>query len=197
MPDEKTIQQLEYMEGVARRCIQAVHYFHLTTGHPGEFWPFVQNVVGESVCLFWAHLFGNRSDDLHYSKLFSRKDLLSNAKDYKTENIKKRLLAHVGLSDEKFEAFWEEVKTCRDQFVAHRDLSKSKIIFPHIDVCRKMAEELRVIFSELIAIFYKNEPDNIKLEGLKKYYEFYPNEMLEKKCQRAFKQGIKSVNLEQ
>lgn len=61
----KPIEKIELMEGMAWRCICYVHYFHIVSGLPGNFWPLIQNSIGESACLFWAHLFGNRKDDFH------------------------------------------------------------------------------------------------------------------------------------
>ena len=65
MKNKETLDKLELMEGFAWRCISYVQYFQLTSGHPGKFWPIVQNAVGEAACLFWSHLFGNRNDDFH------------------------------------------------------------------------------------------------------------------------------------
>ena len=189
----KPIEKLELMEGMAWRCICHVHYFHRVGGHPGYFWPLVQNAMGESVCLFWSHLFGNRKDDFHYSSFFSLEEVKQTHIEFSLEKVKSRLCKHINMDESGYKLFWKEVKSCRNQFIAHRDTNGVGLKFPRIDLCREMAEELRDIFHEIVCIWLNEAETDDKLENLKKYYEWHTNRSLEAKCKREFKLGI--VNL--
>jgi hypothetical protein len=75
-----------------------------------------------------------------------------------------------------------------------RDYKSVGLIFPRIDLCKNMAEELRVIFSEIICKWFDEFPNDSEIEGLKKYYEWNPNNKLEIMCERDFKSGIVSLS---
>ena len=194
MKIEKTIEQFELMEGIAWRCICNIHYFQLTSTHSGKFWPVIQNALGETACLFWSHLFGNRDDDFHYSKFFSREDVRQTSEKFALESIKIRLFNSINMDQSEYETFWSEVKSCRDKFVAHRDSNRTGIIFPRINLCQKMTEELRDIFFELVCTWIDEYPNDVKIEGLKKYFRWYSNRSLEAKCKSDFKNGIIEVS---
>lgn len=149
MKNKETIDKFELMEGLAWRCICYVQYFQLTSGQPGKFWPVVQNAIGDAACLFWPHLFGNREDNFHYSKFFPIEEVAQADDKFSLETIKPRLIDRIGMNEFEYKAFWKEVKSCRDKFVAHRDSNGVGIIFPKINLCREMAEELRDIFLKL------------------------------------------------
>lgn len=194
MKNKDPVDKLELMEGMASRCICYVHYFQLTSGHPGKFWPFIQNAVGEITCLFWSHLFGNKNDDFHYSKFFSIEGVRETGDKFGLDTVKARLIDRINMNDFEYEAFWKEVKSCRDKFVAHRDANGKGIIFPRINLCQEMAEELRDIFFELLCAWSDEYPNDVKLEGLKKYYEWNSNRSLKTKCKRDFRNGIIEVS---
>ncbi len=98
------------------------------------------------------------------------------------------------MDDSEYTIFWNEVKSCRDQFIAHRDLKGVGLVFPRIDLCREMAEELRNIFYEIICIWLEETGDDNKLEDLKRYYERHTNRSLESKCKHEFKIGITNLS---
>ena len=191
---DRKLAELKYREGIASRCIQGVHYFEHCTGHDGFFWPFIQNAVGETVCLSWSHLFGNRTDDLHFSRFFGRSDVSACGEEFTPDAVKSRLLECVSLSEVEYEEFWKEVKTCRDKFIAHKELGEQEIYFPRIDLCRVMSEELRLIFSECIEN-WRNESDSLDLKGMSEYYRLYPNRVFAGHCHNQFRYGIETVHL--
>lgn len=186
---KEKLEQLKLMEGVAWRCICAERYFELTTGYPGQFWPLVQNSLGEGVCILWSHLFGNRSDDLHYSKFFSDADMSSLSGAFNREAVKNRILSNPRMSSNEYEVFWREVKACRDQFVAHKDISKV-VTFPRIEKCRMMMEELRIVLGEVVEKLLQIYPDDSELISLSEYYRDHSNVRLQKECLRQFEDGI-------
>lgn len=191
---KSAIEKLGLMEGMAYRCICNVHYFNLTSGHEGRCWPLIQNAVGESACLFWSHLFGNRSDDFHYSAFFSLDEVMHPDSRFSLKNVKSRLMKHIKMNDSEYLDFWREVKSCRDQFVSHRDNKNEGIIFPRIHLCKNMAEELRIIFSEIVYNWFDEYPNDSEIEGLKRYYEWNPNNKFEIMCERDFRDGVVSLS---
>ena len=190
----KLIEKLELMEGMALRCIYYVHYFHLVSGPSGNFWPIVQNSIGESACLFWSHLFGNRKDNFHYSSFFSLKEFEQTHLEFSFEKVKSRLYNHINMDEAEYKIFWNEVKSCRDQFIAHRDSNAERLKFPRIDLCRQMAEELRDIFHEIVRLLLETAGADEKLDNLKIYYEWHTNRSLEAKCKQEFKLEITNLS---
>jgi hypothetical protein len=182
MLDKETLKRLNEIESAAYRCVIDEHYFEIVTGNTKrDFWTVVQNALGDGVCLYWFHLFGNHKDDLHYSKFFSRPDVLAVGKEYSKEAVKKRILAVIGYDDEEYKKFREEVKCCRDKFVAHREIG-AKGIYPNINICRLMAEELRVVLSELVEKCKAKAPDDDELFWWHHYYSSHNNKWLYNKC---------------
>ncbi|PPD33543.1 MAG: hypothetical protein CTY19_07260 [Methylomonas sp.] len=89
MLDKETLKLLNEIESAAYRCVIDEYYFEIVTGNTKrDFWTVVQNALGDNVCLYWFHLFGNHKDDLHYSKFFSRPDVLAVGKEYSKEAVK-------------------------------------------------------------------------------------------------------------
>ncbi len=58
--------------------------------------------------LDWCHLFGNRSDDLHWNNIVSDAD-----------EFKRNILHTLGMSEAEWTTYWESVKDYRDKDVAH------------------------------------------------------------------------------
>jgi len=147
MKYKNAIEKLNLMEGMACRCICNVHYFNQTSGHQGRCWALIQNAIGESACIFWSHLFGNRRDDFHYSAFFSIDEVKQTDTNFSYESVKYRLINHIKMNDSEYLEFWKEVKSCRDQFVAHRDYKSEGLIFPGIDLCRNGIVSLSKTFA--------------------------------------------------
>lgn len=196
MVSEETLRRAAWLENVALRCIFSEHYFTLTTGHKGEFWPIAQNSLGEAVCVLWSHVFGNRSDDLHYTKFFSLTEVTSAGTEFSSQTIKRRILKRIGMNDSEYEGFWREVKDCRDQFVAHKQLSSQGLIFPHINVCREMMEEIRAILADLFECWNQMDSEDNNAAYWVDYYAWNRNESLRRRCQKSFFTDVQSLALE-
>ena len=183
------LEKIKTIENILVRLIKCERYFELSTGHEGHFWPVVQNAVGEAVCLFWCHLFGNRKDDLHFSQFFKE----SSEKAFSTAAVKKRMLVAMGLTETEYQEFWNAVKACRDKFVSHKEHGAS-VTFPHIDLCRVQAEEFRRILSEYSKTRSTEEPDS----GWQFWVEYYSSQWLgdgqfKAECEKEFSRGVSSV----
>lgn len=184
--------KINTIENILVRLIKCERYFELTTGHEGDFWPVVQNAVGEAVCLFWCHLFGNRNDDLHFSQFFKE----SSESAFTPGAVKKRMLVAMNLTESEYEGFWEAVKACRDKFVSHKEHGVS-VIFPHIDLCRVQAEEFRRILSDYAKAKSTEEPD----AGWEFWVDYYANQWLgehqfKAECEKEFSTGVSNVAAE-
>ena len=147
---KETLTYLNEIQSIAYRCVIDEHFFEIVTRNTkNDFWNVVQNALGDGVCIYWSHLFGNNNDHFHYSKFFNRPDVQAAGEEYSTEAIKKRILAVIEYNDTQYDQFWNEVKCCRDKFLAHKD-KDAKCVYPTTHICRLMAEELRVILYELV-----------------------------------------------
>jgi hypothetical protein len=184
-----SLNRLEYInlvENVLFRLVSYEHFFELTSGKGGFFWSMMQNSVGESVCLSWCHVFGNRTDDLHFSSFFNEEATELCGEEFSLANVKSRLLSVIEMDEEQYREFWEDVKACRDQFIAHKEI-RASINFPHTDFCRIQAEELRMIFAEFVSKAVENglSPEWLRWQM---YYqnEDNSNEALRTKCNNSF-----------
>ena len=193
MISEKTLKHATWLENVALRCILSEYYFELTTGHEGKFWPIVQNSLGEGVCVLWAHVFGNRKDDLHYKKFFSLSEVTRVGEEFQAEKVKQRILNKIGMSEEEYRAFWQEVKDCRDQFVAHKQIEAEGLTFPHIHFCREMMEEIRLVLELLFKKWKKLDPSDNEAENWVEYYAWNPNRKLKTQSEEAFSSEIRGL----
>lgn len=176
------LDKIKFLENVLVRLIKCEHYFELSSGLDGKFWPIVQNAIGESTCVFWCHIFGNRRDELHFTQFFKSESVFT------PDTVKSRMLAAMKMSDPEYAKFWEEVKNCRDKFISHKEVGAS-VIFPHIDKCRIQAEELRKILSEY------SQMKSAAETGWDIWVEYYSDQCLgenqfQAECEREFRNGI-------
>lgn len=179
------LEKIRVIENILVRLIKSEHFFELCTKRDGNFWSAVQNTFGESVCLFWCHLFGNCKEDLHFSRFFD-----STESDFSVMSVRQRMLSAMSLSDCEYKQFWKEVKDCRDKFVSHKEHG-ALVTFPRINLCRLQAEELRRILSDYIREKVAAEPDI----GWEDWDEYYTGQWLRERqfrdeCEREFTQGV-------
>ena len=145
------------LENVLARLIKCEIYFDLCSGHDGEFWSIVQNTLGESVCLFWCHIFGLKSEGYHYTNFFDAEAEKLAGNEFSASSVKARMLSSLKMSETDYCKLWNEVKECRDKFVAHKE-SNASAIFPRIHLCRQQAEELRRVLFEFSKKAVENHP---------------------------------------
>ncbi|MDN3484373.1 hypothetical protein QL989_03325 [Pseudoalteromonas sp. APC 3224] len=147
------------------------------------------------VCLTWCHIFGNRADDLHFSSFFNEEAVKECGHEFSFENVKSRLLSLINMDNEQYLEFWQEVKACRHQCVAHKVVGAS-VKFPHTDLCRIQAEELRSIISEYVtqAVVNNLGPEWNKWQ---KYYQNQNNmnEALKENCSRLVEASCMKTDL--
>ena len=184
VPSRETLDFWRRIEPVARHCILAERYFNLIRSGSGQFWSFTHNALGEQACLLWCHLFGNRGDDLYYAKFFSLCDVTAMGHEFTESTVKSRLLSRIEMNEVEYRCFWDEVRKCRDKYIAHRD--DEKVYFPYIDKCREMAEELRVILKEVFEAWLRNDPSNADLQYYRDHYREFSNQRLAERCQQNF-----------
>ena len=139
------------------------------------------------MCVVLCHIFGNRSDDWHYSNFFESETENIDGKNFSLPIIKSRLLKAIEMDDIAYSEFWNEVKTCRDQFISHKEIGVN-IMFPRTDLCRIQAEELRIIMKEFVSTALKK-----RIEGnwdlWNRYYQASENskQSIKTKCENDFK----------
>jgi hypothetical protein len=181
------------VENVLYRLVSYEHFFELTSGKGGFFWSMMQNSVGESVCLSWCHTFGNRTDDLHFSSFFNDEAVELCGEEFSFENVKSRLLSVIEMNDQQYRQFWDNVKACRDQFIAHKEIGTS-VTFPHTDLCRTQAEELRIILAEFVSKAVESDLGP-EWRSWQMYYQntANSNEALQTKCMESFQAVIPSA----
>lgn len=184
---------LEFTEGVAWRCAMTGHYFEEVSAHPSDdnFWITVQNSLGESFCLLWCHLFGSRDDDLHYSQFFNRSEVCSLGPKFELANVKLRLAQSIGTEEKVYDELWNEMKRCRDKFIAHREINVT-VKFPRTDLYLRIVEELRTILADVIATLHDLNPDNLRIEGLRKFYQEKSNDYVRRWAHLQFLGGLRS-----
>jgi len=184
------IEYIKWLENVLYRLISSEHYFKLVSGQQKQSWSIIQNSLGESVCIFWSHVFGNYKDDLHYSKFFDEDAEKIAGTNFSQNKIKARLLKALKMNNSDYDKFWKEVKSCRDQFIAHKEIGSNNI-FPSINLCRTQAEAMRLIMAEFVKKALEQNL-NGNWDIWNRYYQATENSnrSIEVKCKRGFKDGV-------
>jgi hypothetical protein len=182
----RQLEQITSLENILLRLIKCEHYFDLCSSSKGEFWHIIQNSLGESVCLFWCHIFGSYKEDSHYTRFFAK----TPHEGFTKNEIKTRLLKAIKMDEKKYSMFRQEVKHCRDKYIAHKE-SEATVIFPYIDKCRVQAEELRRVLAEYCEKNSAVEP-NSNWPYWAHYYRgnSLKAEHLKAESERAFSTGI-------
>lgn len=190
---DELLAALEFTEGVAWRCATVGYYFEKVSNHPRDekFWIIVQNSLGESFCLLWCHLFGSREDDLHYSQLFSRAAIRNLGTSFEPVNVKSRLCRGAAIDESTYRDLWNEMKRCRDKFIAHREL-ESSVTFPRTDLCLRIVEELRAVLADCVRALHDSYPANTRIQGLCRFYRDNSSEFLRRCSHNQFVTGLRS-----
>lgn len=82
-------------------------------GVVNNFWREVSQNAMDLAVLDWCHLYGQRKDVLHWSKVFPE-----------DTTFKERLLASVGATDAEWTQYWNDMKRYRDKDVAHLEIQR-------------------------------------------------------------------------
>jgi len=78
-----------------------------------NFWREVNQNAMDLAILDWCHLFGQRKDVLHWSKVFPD-----------DTTFKDRLLASAGATDAEWTQYWSHMRKYRDKDVAHLEIQR-------------------------------------------------------------------------
>lgn len=108
------------------------------TKAPDQFWATVQGNFIDTAVIEWTKLFGNHNDVHHWKKIVTDPDL-----------FKSNMLQHCNLDSNEFDSYHKEIKSYRDQFVAHLDSAMTMYI-PDLTNAQNTTEYYyEFIYSEL------------------------------------------------
>lgn len=89
-----------------------------------DLWRVMQGASLDYGLIEWCQIFGNRSDDTHWTKLVPNE---------RHDTFREGLLAAVGKSGEEWEEYHSAMKDYRDQLAAHHDLDAKPTHYPAFD----------------------------------------------------------------
>lgn len=89
----------------------------ITSRAKNQFWVTIQSNFLDIAIMEWMKLFGNYSDQHHWKKIVAIPD-----------SFKVNMLQHCKLTSEEFNSYHIEMKSYRDQFVAHLDSELTMLI---------------------------------------------------------------------
>ena len=182
------------MEGVAWKFLRTAHAFDHVSTHPddGQFWILVQNSLGEIACLLWCHLFGNaKQERLHFNHFAKRAEICALGPSFAQTAIEKRLMDRAGLDENGYAALQKTIRTCRNKYIAHRDVDGTQIFFPDLDQCVLIAEEMRTVLSESVDALI---PQHLDVAYLADYFREHTNLRIRQSSQRDFMSGLRTAD---
>lgn len=97
-----------------------------------------------------------------------------------------------GLDKAAYEALWDQVSICRNKYIAHKDTDSDPIIFPQLDLCVLVAEELRCVLSDCVNAILLQTPDNKELKGLARFYRGQDNALIKRGSELQFITGLRT-----
>ena len=116
------------------------------------------NLLDISV-LEWCKLFG--SDNEEHQKTHW-KNVVSDIDAFRAD-----LLKALGIDAKAWESYWRDMKTYRDQYVAHRDFTKADVThFPRLDIALDSSYAYyRYVIAELRKQGVSKYPDDLRMYG--------------------------------
>lgn len=120
-----------------------------------NFWRVLHGNLLDMATLEWCKLFGSDDEDhqqVHWKNVFDDE-----------AGFRTGLLAHVGADQTEWTAYWQQLKSYRDQHVAHLDFSKRDVThFPDLDQALASAVYYyQRLIAELRALGEKRFPDDL------------------------------------
>lgn len=89
------------------------------------FWIMTVNMLADTAVVEWCKVLGSRDEDTHWTKVISKD---------RHDEVRARLVDAIGLSQEEWEGYWNNIVSYRNQMVAHHDLDAIVDKYPHYDV---------------------------------------------------------------
>lgn len=133
-----------------------------------DLWRAMQGASLDYGLIEWCKVFGNRSDDTHWTKLVPNDQ---------HDAFRSGLLAAVGKNAEEWDAYHAEMKDYRDQLAAHHDLEARPTHYPTFDAALEAAFYYYGTF--LLPTWKADHPeDNRYPDDLKAYAADYREQLL-------------------
>ncbi len=136
-------------------CYRELHRIYQDRNLKSEFWTHSIDAHILHATILWCMVFGSHSfNPTHWKKLAIR--------DHKKleANFRKGLFTKTGLTQEKWDAYWNDINNFRGGYAAHRELNYSKPV-----PVFKTAEEIAYFYDEWIREIIK--PDIFEEPPLK------------------------------
>jgi hypothetical protein len=89
------------------------------------FWIMTVNLLADAAAVEWCKVFGSWDEDTHWTRV---------APTDRHDEIRADLLQAIGLTQEKWEEYWNSIIGYRNQMVAHHDLDATVDRYPQYDV---------------------------------------------------------------
>jgi hypothetical protein len=89
------------------------------------FWIMTVNLLADTAAIEWCKVFGSWDEDTHWTQAVPKEQ---------HDEIRAELLKVIGLTQEEWEEYRENIVNYRDQMVAHHDLDATVAKYPHYDV---------------------------------------------------------------
>lgn len=126
---------------------------------PLNFWRVMHGNLLDIAVLEWCKLFG--SDDEEHQKTHW-KNVVADKDAFRAE-----LLRTLGIDTKAWESYWKEMKTYRDQYVAHCDFSKADVThFPRLDIAlASSCAYYGYVIAELRKQYVSRYPDDLRVYG--------------------------------
>lgn len=131
-------------------------------GENGESKRFIKSSLLKQSVIVWCQLFGSRREELHWSKVASKQNVV---KPFDRDNI----LEVTGFTLEEWSKYHETLKHLRDKFFAHFDMDEFSTKMPRLDQALTITEAYRDWLYELLLEAMKSNPIRIGFEKTKEF----------------------------
>jgi hypothetical protein len=125
------------LDEVKRRLVSLVRCVHVKRAVESaepvprlNFWLVIQGALLDVAVLDWCVLFGTDGEELHWKNVVPALDQAA---------FKSGLVTATGLADSEWPAFWNEMKSYRDNYVSHCGVRKPGDIYPRMEPALKSA----------------------------------------------------------
>lgn len=102
------------------RCVALKHALAAAEPEPAlNFWRVLQGNLLDTAVLEWCKLFGSDDEEhqqVHWKNIFADE-----------AEFRANLFAHLGIEQEGWGAYWQQMKAYRDQHVAHLDINRRDV----------------------------------------------------------------------
>jgi hypothetical protein len=160
MGDDKmlTNEQLDLLwniEIACQRCIRAASHFEVASNSKSDLWSFTQNCYGAMTVIHWCQIFGAYDEPTHFSSLFKNGALGGMLK----EHVSNRLCAYVRMSQAEYNIFHKATTDARNKYFVHNEFkSELHLVFPDLDILKRLCLEMRNIIREIVVAESSENP---------------------------------------